>query len=243
MSIQSEITRITGLRDDAFGAVSDMGGTVPVTPTMANLETAIRSIPQGGTFSEINYITSGTHNLNDYTTAGIYCFVYGVTLSNVPNNAVDGFLVVLPDGEDSVKQLWHRTGGTTNTFKDEYVRLCGNGVWGDWAQISGYNTPSITLNTVSGFTFSDFACRKKNGWVFLQIKVETTASPSNSSVTVCTLPSGYRPEVAVFCRSPGQSGGHYFNFDVSTSGAFTVSRNPTQVAAKTRICFSFPVAY
>lgn len=196
-----------------------------------------------GAFPGITYITSGSADLNNYTTAGIYCFVYGVTLSNVPNNAVDGFLIVLPDGVDSVKQLWHRTGGTTNTFKDEYVRLYQSGVWGNWAQISGYNTPSITLNTVSGYTFSNFACRKKNGWVFVGIQVETTASPSNASVTVCTLPDGYRPDSDVHGRSPGQSGGHYYNFDVNTSGSFTVSRNPTQVAAKTRICFSFPVAY
>ena len=187
------------------------------------------------------WITSGTANLNNYTTPGLYFFQNGVTLTNVPNNAVDGWLEVLYGTDNSIKQLWHRAGSNPNTFRDEYIRLYGNGAWGNWAQISGYTTPSITLNTVSGYTFSNFACRKKNGWVFVQIQVETTDSPTNTGVTACTLPAGYRPDFTVYGRSPGQSGGHYYNYNVSTSGTFAISRNPTQVAAKTRICFSFPV--
>lgn len=109
------------------------------------------------------------------------------------------------------------------------------------AEISGYNTPSITLNTVSGFTFSEFACRKKNGWVFIQVEVSVTATPTNSAVTICTLPAGYRPDFTARARSPGQSGGHYFNYSVDSSGAFKVSRNPTQVAAKGRLTLVFPV--
>ena len=55
MSIQSEITRITGLRDDAFGAVSDMGGTVPADATMVDLEGAIRSIPGQSSILDLVY--------------------------------------------------------------------------------------------------------------------------------------------------------------------------------------------
>lgn len=229
----------------ATATPADLGTAAAGSSTKYAKEDHVHNMPSAsdvGAFPGITYITSGSADLNNYTTAGIYCFVYGVTLSNVPNNAVDGFLVVLPTGDGSVKQLWHRAGSNPTTFKDEYVRLYGNGAWGNWSQISGYNTPSITLNTVSGYTFSNFACRRKNGWVFLETQVETTASPTNASVTVCTLPEGYRPDFAVHGRSPGQSGGHYYNFDVNTSGTFTISRNPTQVAAKTRIYVSFPVA-
>ena len=186
-------------------------------------------------------ISSGTANLNDYTTPGIYYFAYGVSLSNVPNNAVDGFLMVLADDDRTVvKQIWYRIGDVTNTHKDMYERTFWS-TWSSWSEIAHYSNPTITLNTVSGYTFSSFSCRKKNGWVFLEIQVETTATPTNASVTVCTLPAGYRPDFAVHGRSPGQSGGHYYNFDVNTTGTFTVSRNPTQVAAKTRIFVSFPV--
>lgn len=45
MSIQSEINRISGLRDDSFYEVSAKGGTVPVNATLDDLPTAIRSIP------------------------------------------------------------------------------------------------------------------------------------------------------------------------------------------------------
>ena len=187
-------------------------------------------------------ISSGTANLNDYTTPGIYYFPWSTSYVNTPNSAGNGFLMVFADDSKSyVKQIFYRVGSNPNTHKDMYERLFGSGAWGSWSEIAHYSTPSITLNTVSGFTFSNFACRKRNGWVFLEIQVETTATPTNASVTVCTLPAGYRPDFAVHGRSPGQSGGHYYNFDVNTTGTFTVSRNPTQVAAKTGSFVSFPV--
>lgn len=187
-------------------------------------------------------VTSGTHNLNDYKTPGLYYFEQGTTLTNVPQNAVNGWLKVLYGDANHIKQFWHRAGSNPTSFKDEYVRLCENGTWGNWAQISGYNVPSVTLNTVSGYTFSNSYFVKKNGWVFAEVEVSVTATPTNSAVTICTLPAGYRPDFTARARSPGQSGGHYFNYSVDNTGAFKLSRNPSQVAAKGRLTLVFPVA-
>lgn len=48
MSVQSEITRITGNIANAYTAVSDKGGTLPAVCNSANLTAAIESIPSGG---------------------------------------------------------------------------------------------------------------------------------------------------------------------------------------------------
>ena len=48
MSVQSEIDRIITAVGNAYSKVSEKGGTVPASQTVANLETAIGSIPAGG---------------------------------------------------------------------------------------------------------------------------------------------------------------------------------------------------
>ena len=48
MSVQSEIDRIITAVGNAYSKVSEKGGTVPASQTVANLATAIASIPAGG---------------------------------------------------------------------------------------------------------------------------------------------------------------------------------------------------
>ena len=48
MSVQSEIDRIITAVGNAYSKVSEKGGTVPASQTVANLATAIDSIPAGG---------------------------------------------------------------------------------------------------------------------------------------------------------------------------------------------------
>ena len=63
MSVQSEIDRIITAVGNAYSKVSEKGGTVPASQTVANLATAIDSIPAG-------YTTGGTVSLtNDIETA------------------------------------------------------------------------------------------------------------------------------------------------------------------------------
>ena len=64
MSIQSEIDRIITAVGNAYSKVSEKGGTVPASQTVANLATAIDSIPAGGTPSlqskSVTYTANGT---------------------------------------------------------------------------------------------------------------------------------------------------------------------------------------
>ena len=48
MSVQSELDRIITAVGNAYSKVSEKGGTVPASQIVANLATAIDSIPAGG---------------------------------------------------------------------------------------------------------------------------------------------------------------------------------------------------
>ena len=64
MSVQSEIDRIITAVGNAYSKVSQKGGTVPASQTVANLATAIGSIPAGGAPSlqskSVTYTANGT---------------------------------------------------------------------------------------------------------------------------------------------------------------------------------------
>ena len=64
MSVQSEIDRIITAVGNAYGKVSEKGGTVPASQTVANLAMAIDSIPAGGEPSlqskSVTYTSNGT---------------------------------------------------------------------------------------------------------------------------------------------------------------------------------------
>ena len=65
MSVQSEIDRIITSVGNAYSKVSEKGGTVPASQTVANLATAIDSIPAGGgapslQSKSVTYTANGT---------------------------------------------------------------------------------------------------------------------------------------------------------------------------------------
>ena len=64
MSVQSEIDRIITVVGNAYSKVSEKGGTVPASQTVANLATAIDSISAGGAPSlqskSVTYTANGT---------------------------------------------------------------------------------------------------------------------------------------------------------------------------------------
>ena len=64
MSVQSEIDRIITAVGNAYSKVSEKGGTVPASQTVANLATAIDSIPAGSATSlqskSVTYTDNGT---------------------------------------------------------------------------------------------------------------------------------------------------------------------------------------
>ena len=65
MSVQSEIDRIITAVGNAYSKVSEKGGTVPSSQTVANLATAIDSIPAGGAPSLQTWVIKDTAPVDD----------------------------------------------------------------------------------------------------------------------------------------------------------------------------------
>ena len=68
MSIQTELTRIITAVGNAYSKVSEKGGTVPASQTVANLATSIDSIPAGGgapslQSKSVTYTANGTNTI------------------------------------------------------------------------------------------------------------------------------------------------------------------------------------
>ena len=109
-------------------------GEVLTKSSSTDYDTAWASHPYGAQVD----VLSGTHDLNDYTAAGLYYFSEDTTLSNAPGSAVDGWLTVYVSGSNSasVKQIWVRQGSIPYNFRDYYMRCKDSGTWGSWYSIS-----------------------------------------------------------------------------------------------------------
>lgn len=131
-------------------------------------------------------ITSGSANLNDYTTPGLYWFSSGTTLSNAPNSAADGYLEVLKTTYTATyKQYWHRSGSynpsspLTGSYQDEYFRFYGsyNGVssWSPWVKIA-VDVDYKIYNAVTDLNLTSGSATISGAW---------SAMPDNS-ILICT---------------------------------------------------------
>ena len=114
MSVNSEIQRISAAVASAYDAVDDMGGTLPSSEVIANLPTAIRSIPQttsvisvteeldshGGTIKHIN----GVNISGDTVTAAH--LESGYTAHDRAGNAITGTLVAGGGGLEYESGTW-----------------------------------------------------------------------------------------------------------------------------------------
>ena len=120
MSVQSEIDRIITAVGNAYSKVSEKGGTVPASQTVANLATAIDSIPAGGgapslQSKSVTYTANGTATITpDDGYDGLSSVDVTVDVSG--GGVEDTVTVTLPIGPDKADFDMEVTATYTNAL-------------------------------------------------------------------------------------------------------------------------------
>ena len=222
MSVQSEIDRIITSVGNAYSKVLEKGGTVPASQTVANLATAIDSIPEGVGLELVANVADGatvTATLGSKTVTGVS--VDGQARLKIPQegkwtvSATSGAQVSVPQEVSvpatvditlmTIQELNDTSWATIKQVSDANM---GANFWsiGDCKQITmnGKVSNGLTLTNYTTWVFiigfNHNAEREGNGIAFQGFKATKNGTP------VCLTDSGY---------SGGKTSGTWFNMNNS----------------------------
>ena len=178
MSVQSEIDRIITAVGNAYSKVSEKGGTVPASQTVANLATAIDSIPAGGGGAtpsakpnDVTFIDYDGSILYSYSLAeaqaltelpalpshdGLVCQGWNWTLEEIKalNRPVTVGAMYITD--DGATRLHIRIATVGRMTVPLYIgQTVANGVSIDWGDGSTAKTLSGTGNVNTSHTYAE----------------------------------------------------------------------------------------
>ena len=179
MSVQSEIDRIITAVGNAYSKVSEKGGTVPASQTVANLATAIDSIPAGGggetpasaNWNDVTFIDYDGSVLYSYSLAeaqaltelptlpshdGLVCQGWNWTLEAIKslNRPVTVGAMYITD--DGATRLHIRIATIGRMTVPLYIgQTVANGVSIDWGDGSTTQTLAGTGNVNTSHTYSE----------------------------------------------------------------------------------------
>ena len=179
MSVQSEIDRIITAVGNAYNKVSEKGGTVPASQTVANLATAIDSIPSGGggetpasaKWDDVTFIDYDGSVLYSYSLAeaqaltelpalpsndGLVCQGWNWTLEEIKalNRPVTVGAMYITD--DGATRLHIRIATIGRMTVPLYIgQTVANGVSIDWGDGSAAKTLAGTGNVNTSHTYAE----------------------------------------------------------------------------------------
>ena len=179
MSVQSEIDRIITAVGNAYSKVSEKGGTLPASQTVANLATAIDSIPAGGggetpasaNWNDVTFIDYDGSVLYSYTLAeaqaltelpalpsydGLVCQGWNWTLEAIKelNRPVTvGAMYITDDGATRLHIRIATVGRMTVPL--HIGQTVANGVSINWGDGSAAETLSGTGNVNTSHTYAE----------------------------------------------------------------------------------------
>ena len=209
MGVQSEIDRIISAVGNAYSKVSEKGGTVPASQTVANLATAIDSIPAGGggetpasaNWNDVAFIDYDGSVLYSYSLAeaqaltglpelpahdGLVCQGWNWTLEAIKalNRPVTvGAMYITDDGATRLHIKIATVGRMTVPL---YIgQTVANGVSIDWGDGSTTQTLSGTGNVNTSHTYAE----PGDYVISLMPKDGCTLSFGNSSSSYCVMGS------------------------------------------------------
>ena len=226
MSVQSEIDRIITAVGNAYSKVLEKGGTVPASQTVANLATAIDSIPEGVGLELVSNVATGatvTATLGSKTVTGVS--VDGQVRLKIPQegkwtvSATSGAQVSVPQEVSvpatvditlmTIQELNDTSWATIKQVSDANM---GANFWsvGDCKQItmSGKVSDGLTLTNYTAWVFiigfNHNAEREGNGIAFQGFKATKNGTP------VCLVDSGY---------NSAKTSGTWFNMNNAKTNA------------------------
>ena len=144
MSVQSEIDRIITAIGNAYSKVSEKGGTVPSSQTVANLATAIDSIPSGGA-KETWVIKIGA--AGEFATTQIAFTSNGQKYTSI-GAVYDGSVVILYYGNEEIAGYVPGVDGEYEFYDEAYRTLTFDtpptGALLTWLQSNAVKQPNDT---------------------------------------------------------------------------------------------------
>ena len=196
MSVQSEIDRIITAVGNAYSKVSEKGGTVPASQTVANLATAIDSIPAGGA-KETWVIKSDA--AGEFATTQIAFTSNGRKFTSI-GAVYDGFVVTLLYDNNEIAGYEPGGGGVYEFDNDAYRKLTFDtpptGALLTWLQANGVKQPDDTavqdtkaVTITSNGTVSVTPDAPYDGLSSVDVTVNVSGGGGEDTVTV-TLPIG-----------------------------------------------------
>lgn len=146
MSVQSEIDRIITAVGNAYSKVSEKGGTVPASQTVANLATAIDSIPSGAA-KETWVIKRDA--AGEFATTQIAFTSNGQKFTSIGANSSAGSYIILRYDNNEVAGYDIAGGGVVYEFDNEAYRKLTfdtqpTGALLTWLQSNGIKQPDDT---------------------------------------------------------------------------------------------------